>query len=150
MSVGSPSTYPLPNWERQKLSELKCPPLISKKIAPCKMDFFNKRMETQQNTLETLKKQISDIDARFPIRFKLGTVHVTTIKPDEAQPFVDIVPSADISGALPNPTLSFTVFYPEKGNQGIRGVPGDDGDAGDFGYHGDTGFDGYWGVHGKI
>lgn len=134
---------PIPEWERQKIAGLQCPPLVTtQELSKCKMDNLNKQMKVQQNKMAIIKQQIDNIKARFPIRFVIDNIKI--VEQSEA------IPTVDMSGSLPNPYLSMTVFYPEKGDDGIRGVPGDDGDSGEFGRQGTIGFDGYWGVQGRI
>jgi len=132
----------IPTWEQEKIQNLRCPAPLLPSYASPKINATNSTISNQQSEIASLEQQIADIMARYKINFSIGTVSYFTSNASNVMPIVDI------SGTIPNPTLSFTLLLPSPGPAGPQGQPGPIGTPGISGSHGFVGLTGYWGPEG--
>jgi hypothetical protein len=125
-----------------KMPKLQCPLLSDPSTNLSILQELNKNITIQQNRLATINKNVANIESRYPIQFKVGTVSLDTNLKASSK--------IKITGDLPNPVLNFTLITPQDGSIGLSGKSGPPSAKGPSGPPGPRGLDGYWGTYGKI
>jgi hypothetical protein len=117
---------------------------------------LNTNIKSQADSLKVLDSQISDIDRRFPIQFKVSSTYL--VKSGGSQPPNIKINNTDRSspgistpGGKPKSmnTCKLDLYLAQgpKGDNGGMGKQGGVGNAGKVGNDGLYGHDGYWGNH---
>ncbi len=121
-----------------------------------KTNWLNTNIKSQMDSLKVLDSQISDIDRRFPIQFKVSSTYL--VKSGGSQPPNIKINNTDRSspgistpGGKPKSmnTCKLDLYLAQgpKGDDGGMGKQGGVGNAGKVGNDGLYGHDGYWGNH---
>jgi hypothetical protein len=111
-------------------------------VANAQLQLLNQQMQTQNNQLSNIVKQIALIKSIYKTRFQINSVSVY----DESAS--NIKPQLIITGSLPNPQLSFIIQPANRGLPGRDGGAGPPGNSGKPGISGIQGNQGYWGNQG--
>lgn len=132
----------MPQFELNKIQGLRCPPPLEPTVANAQLQLLNQQMQTQNNQLSNIVKQIALIKSIYKTQFQMNSVSVY----DETAN--NIKPQLIITGSLPNPQLSFIIQPANQGMPGRDGGAGPPGNAGGSGLSGIQGNTGYWGSQG--
>ena len=130
-----------PEWLQNAKRNIKCNKPITNDIMTNKIQILNKTIDFQKKELSFLESQMTNIESRIPIIFRIGNVSISDTN--------RIDPVITITGQIPDPTLNFIINKPQGG---IRGQKGDIGDQGPRGSAGSSSYvkgnNGYWGTIG--
>ena len=130
-----------PQWLQNLKKNIKCNKPITNDIMTDKIKILNKTIDFQKNELSFLESQMSDIESRIPIIFRIGNVSISDTNM--------VNPVITITGQIPDPTLNFIINRPQGGIRGQKGDMGDQGPRGSAGSSSDVkGNNGYWGTIG--
>ena len=136
----------MPDSEKQRLKDLRCPPPFKPSQANAKIRSLNQSIQAQQTQIEILEKTISDLEKRYKISFTC----------DNAPTFISSIngstagPTSNLSGSITNPNISIQMISPTQGAQGIPGNQGVQGQSGKAGIPGIQGQSGYYGMRGDV
>ncbi len=137
---------PMPDSEKQRLKDLRCPPPFKPSQANAKIRSLNQSIQAQQTQIEILEKTISDLEKRYKITFTC----------DNAPTFISSIDGSttraivDLSGSVTNPNISIQMISGDKGLQGMPGKQGVQGQSGKPGIPGIQGQPGYYGMRGDF
>jgi hypothetical protein len=134
----------VPQFEWNKIQDLKCPPPLKPTIANANLILLNQQMQTQKNAISSLQAQVANIQAIYKTQFSVNTVSVYTPQA------TNVTPQLTVTGSLPNPQLNFTIRPAPPGTPGTIGTAGPPGSIGIPGMRGIPGKQGYWGSQAKI
>jgi hypothetical protein len=137
----------IPDSEKKRLKDLRCPPPFKPSQANAKIRTLNQSIQSQQTQIEILEKTISDLEKRYKITF---TCDNTPTFISSVEGYTQAPSSVDLSGSITNPNISIQMLFGIQGapgNQGKQGVQGQSGKAGTPGIQGQPG---YYGMRGGV
>jgi len=150
---GASGSSVVPEWAKDELkAKLPCPAIVSQCLLPDMISDLTKKIQQQQDLIAQYTKEITDIENRYPITFRINAVDVSNgylekIRQSSMGTPLDF--SAWVSGSLPYPQLSFTFPESPMGPQGNPGPLGAQGLATDSTTVMPLGFQGPPGYFGK-
>ena len=137
---------PMPDSEKQRLKDLRCPPPFKPSQANAKIRSLNQSIQAQQTQIEILEKTISDLEKRYKITFTCDNAPTFVSSIDGSK----VDPTSNLSGSITNPNISIQMISPTEGAQGMPGKQGGQGQSGKPGIPGIQGQPGYYGMRGDV
>lgn len=138
---------PMPDSEKKRLKDLRCPPPFKPSQANAKIRTLNQSIQTQQTQIEILEKTISDLEKRYKITF---TCDNTPTFIASVEGYTPASSSVVLTGSITNPNISIQMLSGKQGAQGNQGKQGVQGQSGKAGIPGIQGQPGYYGMRGEV
>lgn len=138
----------VPPWAVEDMKKKRtCPAIVSQCLLPDMISDLTKKIQHQQDLIAEYTKEITDIENRYPITFRINAVDVSYGYLDKIRQGKPMDFSKWVSGNLPFPQLSFTFPDSPEGLRGDKGPVGPQGLATDttMGAAGSQGPPGYFG-----
>ena len=137
------SSSPMPQFQIERIANLKCPKPLNPSIANSKVNSLNKSIQLQVDRIKILEQMVDDLESRYKIRFTCDAS--PKILSTNGQ-----YPNMILTGNITNINIGINMQGASKGLHGLQGEPGEQGKRGNKNISGNDGKNGNYGIRGDV